>query len=123
MTRKQIKPAVAAIGAAMVGTLALGSASAAGNPFGIAELDSGYMHLAQAEGKCGGEKSATEGKCGEGKCGGDTAAAASEKAATEGKCGEGKCGGDTPAAASEKAATEGKCGEGKCGEGKCGTAK
>jgi len=59
--------------------------SADTNPFGMQNLESGYMHV--AEGKCG------EGKCGEGK-----------KAGKEGKCGEGK-----------KADKEGKCGEGKCG--------
>ena len=60
------------------------------NPFGMQNLESGYMQL--AEGKCG------EGKCGEGKM------------KKEGKCGEGKCG-------EGKMKKEGKCGEGKCGEG------
>ena len=63
-------------------------ANADANPFGMQNLESGYMHV--AEGKCG------EGKCGEGK-----------KAEGEGKCGEGKCG--------EGKAKEAKCGEGKCG--------
>ncbi|MCU0835679.1 MAG: low-complexity protein [Chromatiaceae bacterium] len=49
------------------------------------------------EGKCGGEKATKEGKCGEGKCGGEKAATegkcGGEKATKEGKCGEGKCGG------------------------------
>ena len=49
-------------------------ASADTNPFGMQNLEGGYMQV--AEGKCG------EGKCGEGK-----------KADKEGKCGEGKCGG------------------------------
>ena len=66
-------------------------ANAAENPFGMQNLESGYMHV--AEGKCG------EGKCGEGK-----------KAEGEGKCGEGK--------AKEAKCGEGKCGEGKCGEKK-----
>ena len=61
-------------------------ANADANPFGMQNLESGYMQVA-------------EGKCGEGKCGG--------KAKKEGKCGEGKCGGDK--------AKEAKCGEGKCG--------
>ncbi|MEA3275450.1 MAG: low-complexity protein, partial [Pseudomonadota bacterium] len=83
-----IKPVAAVVGAALVGSLsAFNLASAAENPFGTTQLESGYMQLAEAEGKCG-----------EGKCGGD-------KAAKEGKCGEGKCGGD-------KGAKEGKCGEG-----------
>ncbi len=78
------------------------------NPFGMQNLESGYMQL--AEGKCGEGKMKKEGKCGEGKCGGDKA--------KEAKCGEGKCGGD-------KKSKEAKCGgskakEAKCGEGKCG---
>ena len=63
-------------------------ANADANPFGMQNLESGYMQVA-------------EGKCGEGKCGGDKA--------KEAKCGEGKCGGD------KKHKKEGKCGEGKCG--------
>jgi len=77
-------------------------ANADANPFGMQNLESGYMQVAEGkcgEGKCGG-KAKKEGKCGEGKCGGD-------KAKKEGKCGEGKCGGDK--------AKEAKCGEGKCG--------
>jgi len=81
-------------------------ANADANPFGMQNLESGYMQV--AEGKCG------EGKCGEGKCG-------EGKDKKEGKCGEGKCG-----EGKGKAEGEGKCGEGKdkkegkCGEGKCG---
>jgi uncharacterized low-complexity protein len=74
------------------------------NPFGMQNLESGYMQV--AEGKCG------EGKCGEGMM----------KKEGEGKCGEGKM------------KKEGKCGEGKMkkegeekakgeGEGKCGGKK
>ena len=47
-------------------------ANADANPFGMQNLESGYMQV--AEGKCG------EGKCGEGKM----------KKEGEGKCGEGK---------------------------------
>jgi uncharacterized low-complexity protein len=110
---KTRKPVVAAMGAAMAGSLLVaGAVNAAENPFGLSELGGGYMQLASShmEGKCGGAKPETaEGKCGgaqpaEGKCGGAQPA--------EGKCGgakpaEGKCGGEKPA--------EGKCGEGKCG--------
>ncbi len=85
-------------------------ASADTNPFGMQNLESGYLQV--AEGKCG-EGKDKEGKCGEGK-------------AKEGKCGEGK--------AKEAKCGEGKCGEGmenksekakeaKCGEGKCGGKK
>jgi uncharacterized low-complexity protein len=92
------------------------------NPFGMQDLGTGYMQL--AEGKCGegkcGEKMMKEGKCGdkmkkEGKCG--------DKMNMEGKCGdgkakkEGKCG-------DGKVKKEGKCGDGKVKkEGKCGANK
>lgn len=90
-----INPLAAAVGAAMVGSLATVSlANADDNPFGMTQLSSGYMVAEKAEGKCG-----------EGKCGGD------KGAKSEGKCGEGKCGEGKGAA---------KTGEGKCGEGKCG---
>ncbi len=75
-------------------------ANADTNPFGMQNLESGYMQV--AEGKCG------EGKCGEGKM--------KKEKAKEAKCGEshkkemdGKCG------SKEKMKKEGKCGEGKCG--------
>ena len=76
------KPLAAAIGAAVIGSLAATGASAAENPFGMSELSSGYTQM--AEGKCGAgkAKAATEGKCGAGKA-----------MKAEGKCGEGKCGG------------------------------
>ena len=43
-------------------------ASADANPFGMQNLEGGYMQM--AEGKCGEGKKAKEAKCGEGKCGG-----------------------------------------------------
>ena len=58
-------------------------ANADTNPFGMQNLESGYMQV--AEGKCG-EGKAKEAKCGEGMMN------KSEKA-KEAKCGEGKCGG------------------------------
>lgn len=110
MENKKLTPIAAALGAAVTGTLlTVGSVQAAENPFGLSELNGGYLQVAAShegkcgEGKCGGDKAKSEGKCGEGKCGGD-------KAKSEGKCGEGKCGGDKKASSSE-----GKCGEGKCG--------
>ncbi len=94
------KPLAVALGAAFVTSLAGASiANAAENPFGMTELSSGYMVV--AEGKCGGSmdksKMKKEGKCGEGK----------DKSKMEGKCGEGKD--------KAKMKKEGKCGEGKCG--------
>jgi uncharacterized low-complexity protein len=94
--KTHMKPVAAAIGAALAGSLAMGAANAADNPFGLSEIGSGYMQLA----------SSNEDKGGEGKCGGEKAAST-----------EGKCGGE------KAASTEGKCGEGKCGEGKCGSEK
>ena len=96
MSKHNLKPLAAAVGAAFMASVALAPmASAAENPFQANELSSGY-NLADGHG---------EGKCGEGKCG-------ESKTAKEGKCGEGKCGDD------KKAAKEGKCGEGNCGDKK-----
>jgi len=84
-------------------------ANADANPFGMQNMESGYMQL--AEGKCG------EGKCGEGKMKKD----GDMKMKKDGKCGEGKCGEGKMKADKSK---EGKCGEGKMDkmkkEGKCG---
>ena len=94
----ELKALAAAIGTTFAVTCAISPiASAAGNPFGITQFQSGYM-VAGEEGKCGGEK-ATEGKDAEGKCGGEKA--------TEGKDAEGKCGGEK---ATEEKGAEGKCG-------------
>jgi uncharacterized low-complexity protein len=76
-------------------------ANADTNPFGMQNLESGYMHV--AEGKCG------EGKCGEGMM--------KKEQAKEGKCGEAE------GKMKKEQAKEGKCGEGKCGEGKMEKAK
>jgi len=95
-------------------------ANADTNPFGMQNLESGYMQV--AEGKCG------EGKCGEGK------KKMESKMKKEGKCGEshmkekeGKCGQDKMKDGAKM--KEGKCGEGKMKdgakmkEGKCGEGK
>ena len=110
--KKSVSIAMGATFAA--GLAATPLANAAENPFGMQNLKSGYMQV--AEGKCG-EKMGMkddEGKCGEGK-----KAAAKED---EGKCGEGKCGEGKKAPAKD---AEGKCGEGKKkdSEGKCGGSK
>jgi uncharacterized low-complexity protein len=107
------KPLSVAMGATFLTAMAVSPiASADANPFGIQDLNNGYMQVAEGkcgEGKCGGEK-AKEAKCGgekakEAKCGGEKA--------KEAKCGEGKCG-EGMMNKSEKA-KEAKCGEGKCG--------
>ncbi len=91
-----------AMGATFIAAMAASPvANADVNPFGMQNLESGYMQV--AEGKCG------EGKCGEGK---------DKDKAKEAKCGEGKCG-----EGMMKKTEEGKCGEGKTKEGKCGEGK
>ena len=57
------------LGAVVFGTLTATSAAAGSNLFGMQPLEAGYMQTV-TEGKCGGDKAAKEGKCGEGKCGG-----------------------------------------------------
>ena len=134
MSKHNNKPVALAVGAALVGGLAL-SASA----FAMSDLGQGYLLSAShhgektTEGKCG------EGKCGEGKCGmskmdsdkdgklsatefaaahkGDGSKFASYDADKDGfitdaemKAAHAAKSGDKP-----KAAMEGKCGEGKCG--------
>jgi uncharacterized low-complexity protein len=90
------KPLAAAVGAALVTTLAaMPAANAEDNPFGMTSLASGYM-VAEKEGKCG------EAKCGEGEGAGA-------------KKSEGNRGGDKE--------HEGKCGGDKEHEGKCGGKK
>jgi uncharacterized low-complexity protein len=108
MSNKTTKRTLAtAVGATLAGSLALATGTqAAENPFGLQELNSGYMQIAMEEGKCGGTKTEAEGKCGE------------QTKAKEGKCGdekakEGTCGDNKEEAA--KPPMEGKCGEGKCG--------
>jgi uncharacterized low-complexity protein len=77
MPKKTLTPIAAVVGAALAGGLsAVSVADAADNPFGLSQLDRGYMLLAsddtgtesgdgtEGEGKGGGEM-----KCGEGKCG------------------------------------------------------
>ena len=99
-----IKPISAAVGVALVTSLAVSaSASAADNPFATADLNSGYLLANQ-------DADTEEGKCGEGKCG-------EEKKGEEGSCGdkkaeEGSCG--------DKKAEEGSCGDKKAEEGSCG---
>ncbi len=108
MNKNMKKSLAVALGTTFVAAMSASPiANADTNPFGMQNLESGYMQV--AEGKCGEGKAKEEGKCGEG------------KAKEEGKCGEGKCG-------EGKMKKEGKCGEGKakakeegkCGEGKCG---
>ena len=69
-----LKPLAAAIGVAVASTLAVGSAAnAAENPFGLSQLDGGYLQSASgnAEGNGGGKMKMKDGRCGEGMCGGN----------------------------------------------------
>lgn len=119
-------PLAAAMGAAFISTFASTAVNAEANPFGMTELSSGYMQLAEAgkstEMTCGANMKmdgTSMQKVPEKKCAGMKTPASGAKS-PEGKCGEGKCGGmmngDTM-----KPGMEGVCGammKGK--EGKCG---
>jgi len=144
MSKQINKPLALAVGAALVGGMAL-SASA----FAMTDLASGYMVSAShaaGEAKCGADKKAAEGKCG-------AKAMAMMDADKDGKVSRAECaahhdamftkadankdGYVTPveADAMMKSMHEGKCGEAKCGadkkpagdkakmEGKCGEGK
>ncbi len=90
MSRKSIKPVAGAIGAAIAGSMLLGNAAnAATNPFGMTELNSGYMQVASAaDGKCGGSMKAQAKPMADGKCGGSMKQAMPKK--KNGKCGANK---------------------------------
>jgi uncharacterized low-complexity protein len=99
--KKSVSLAIGATFAAGLATTPF--ANAAENPFGMQNLNSGYMQVAEAEKE-------KEGKCGEGKCG-EAKKAAEMKKATETKEAEGKCGeGKKDEMSKDK---EGKCGEKK----------
>jgi len=93
-------PLAAAMGAALISTFAATAANAEANPFGMTELSTGYMQVAEADAA----KKTGEMACGaamggmakpktpEGACAGSkkpaAAGAAATKKATEGSCGE-----------------------------------
>jgi uncharacterized low-complexity protein len=100
MKKMNKSPLAAAMGAAII-TTAAATAHAEANPFGMTELNSGYMQLAAGEMACGAnmggmDKSTMQppqNKTAEGACAGQTSTTAPAPAkAAEGKCGEGKCG-------------------------------
>jgi uncharacterized low-complexity protein len=81
-------------------TTAAATAHAEANPFGMTELNSGYMQLAAGEMACGANMGGMDpsnmqppqNKTAEGACAGQKSATAPAPAkAAEGKCGEGKC--------------------------------
>ncbi len=115
---------------ALAMTLALGatgsvSADQSQNPFGMQQLHSGYVQVAEAkaqDGKCGNasETKASDGKCGnntpepkakDGKCAANTTQP--EDKVNDGKCGSNKQGNNMDRGTAKT--TEAKCGEGKCG--------
>jgi len=115
MSKMSKKPLAIAIGTVIAGSLgAANIANANENPFGMSDLSSGYMQVAEKDAKDG--KEAT---CGEGKCGGMKM----DKAKAEGKC----AGMNDEAKKEEAKSEEGKCGgmmgEAKSKEGKCGAMK
>jgi hypothetical protein len=97
-------PLAAAMGAAFISTFAASAANAEANPFGMTELSSGYMQVAEAdvskktaEMACGASMNMAKPKTPEGACAGSKkpattivkpAATAATTKATEGSCGD-----------------------------------
>jgi uncharacterized low-complexity protein len=108
MKKAKLTPIATALGTTLAVSLSTSPmANAAGNPFSMNELSSGYM-VAEDEGTCGAMED-TSSKEGE-----STQKTAEVDTSAEGKCGEGKCG-------ERRKAHDGKCGEGKCGPNGPGT--
>jgi len=90
-------PLAAAMGAALLSTFAATAANAEANPFGMTELSTGYMQVAEADAA----KKAPEMSCG-----------ASMGGMDKHKTPEGACAGSKkPAGAAATKATEGSCGD------------
>jgi uncharacterized low-complexity protein len=130
MKKMNKTPLAAAMGAALISSFAAMPANAETNPFGMTELSSGYMQLAEM--KCGASMGMAEPKkAAEGVCAGSKAAPAAKKA--DGSCGEGKCGtmmkdgkmkeGMEKSCGAMMKGKEGACGDKKSAkEGSCGAA-
>ena len=88
MKKMNKTPLAAAMGAALISSLAATTANAEANPFAMSEMSSGYMQLAEGEMKCGASMGMGQPKTAEGACAGSTAPA--KKA--DGKAKEGSCG-------------------------------
>jgi uncharacterized low-complexity protein len=91
-------PLVTAMGAAFLSTVAATAVNAEANPFGMTEMSTGYMQVAEAdkaaEMACGAAMGGMEkpkAKAAEGACAGNKKPDTAKKA-TEGKCGESMCG-------------------------------
>ena len=95
-------PLAVAMGAALISTFATATANAEANPFGMTELSTGYMQVAEAaktaEMACGASMNMAKPKTPEGACAGTTKAAGTASKTTEAACGammkgkEGACG-------------------------------
>ncbi|MGR9086843.1 MAG: hypothetical protein ACU841_07195 [Gammaproteobacteria bacterium] len=83
-------PLAAALSAAVISTFTASAAHAEANPFGMTELDHGYMQVAEAD------------KSGEMACGANMGGMAKPKTP------EGACAGQKPAPAPESKSMEGK---------------
>jgi len=127
MKKTNKTPLAAAIGAAFISTFAATAANAEANPFGMTELSSGYMQVAEAdvakktaEMACGAAMGGmAKSKMPEGACAGSKKPAAAAAATT--KAAEGSCG-DMMKDGKMKPGMEAACGammkgkEGACGE-------
>ena len=121
MKKMNKTPLAAAMGAALISSLAATTANAEANPFAMSEMSSGYMQLAEGEMKCGASMGMPGMKPAEGACAGATSAKKGAKA-DAGKAKEGSCGtqcqdGMKNCEAAKK--MEGACGANMkgCGEG------
>ena len=113
-------PLAVAMGAALISTFATATANAEANPFGMTELSTGYMQVAEAaktaEMACGASMNMAKPKTPEGACAGTTKAAGTASKTTEGSCG------DMMKDGKMKPGMEAACGammkgkEGACGE-------
>lgn len=93
MKKMHKTPLALAMGATLL-PLSVDLAQAEINPFGLADLNSGYMQTAAAaQSDQGADTKMKDGSCGEGKCG----AAMKQSASTDKKAVEGKCAGNKPA--------------------------
>ena len=122
-------PLAAAMGAAFISTFAATAANAEANPFGMTELSTGYMQVAEAdvsnktaEMACGSAMGGmTKPKAPEGACAGSKKPAAAAAATPATKTTEGSCG-DMMKDGKMKPGMEASCGammkgkEGSCGE-------
>jgi uncharacterized low-complexity protein len=139
MKKTMKTPLAAAMGVAFISSFAASAANAQENPFGVTELASGYMQLAEAktgEMACGANMkmdapSDLNNKTAEGACAAKKAAAAATAKGSEGKCGNMMDGdkmkkGMEAACGAMMKGKEGACGAMPAGEkakeGACGSA-